>query len=117
MTTLSAPAATTGWSCPRCGLAPVELRPVQTVAVIRSLAVHFSTLVRHADPAGFVACAPAPGLRSALDHVAHVADELTAWGTATCVSCRASRPGTQTPPPPRRRRPALCRHRKRSWPA
>lgn len=105
MTTLSAPAATIGWSCPRCGVAgPVELRPVQTVALIRSLTAHFGTLFRHADPAVFVACGPAPGSRSALDHLDHVAFELTALDRRLRERLRESpwQPdpvGTSTPVP------------------
>lgn len=71
-------AAAAEWVCPRCGLQPVELHPVDSAGAVRSLFVRFGVLFRHADPGALRRCRPEPGSPSAVGHAQHAADALAA---------------------------------------
>jgi len=72
MTYAATPKATE-WTCPRCGLPPVRLHPVESAGVVRLLVARFEVLFRHADREALVHHLPENGSRSAVGHAEDVA--------------------------------------------
>jgi hypothetical protein len=75
-----------GWVCPECGLEYGSVKPLDTIAAVRSFPRRYraalTTFGRDEDPDALVRRRPEPGVWSALEYAAHVADMLDRFAPA-----------------------------------